>query len=98
VTSRVTKGGHFRGSEKGGPAHIKGFRFSATIVNFNALFNPAVQRDNIHAVTEGEFSAFIERCRAMSTVAIMCGCCENVDSSDYPLTSFGGKRWKSSSA
>jgi hypothetical protein len=70
----------------------------ARIVNFNALFKLAVQPDDLHSVTEGKFSAVIERHRATRTVSIMCGGCENIDSSDYPPTSFGGKRWKSSSA
>jgi hypothetical protein len=72
--------------------HSSGVR----IVNFNALFKHILQPDKVHSVTEGEFSAVIERYRVMSTVAIMCGCYENIYSSDYPPILLGGKRWKSS--
>jgi hypothetical protein len=68
----------------------------ARIVNFNALFKRAVQPDDVHSVTAEESSAVIEQHRAMSTVTIVCGGCENIDASDYPPTLFGGKRPKTS--
>jgi hypothetical protein len=68
------------------------------IVNFHPLYKLAIQHGNTHSVTKEKFSAIIERHRAMSTVTIVCGGCENIDSANYPPISFGGKRSKSSSA